>query len=307
MNRHDPLLLRPMYFPSLYGEAERSAPEPAAPAQSESEMQSLQDELTTLLTSAAGQAWLAETESPSLAARHDQQTGLQSLAAFRGSLGEMLADAAEAGGRLAVMCVRIDNLDSVTETFKPGCESLIMGELVWRLRAFVRRSCAVCRSEHDEFRLAVEIDAEHGAERTAARLLALIRQPLQVGGDELHMTATIGISLFPAHSDKTDTLLSHALYACRFGRRSGRDNYCLHEESASSFQREKAALEAGLYRALKNGELMLYFQPLLGLSNGAPVGAEALLRWRLPDGRFVSPRTLIDVAEETQLIQEVGA
>ncbi|MBS4096611.1 MAG: GGDEF domain-containing response regulator [Sulfuricella sp.] len=169
------------------------------------------------------------------------------------------------------------------------------------------RHGVVARSGEDCFALLVNgIDDAEQAEQFAQTLIESFWAPFQIEEQELFICCRLGISLYPQHGQEPEELLSHAETAMICDQGEGRGSYTLYGKSLDTHRQERLELEKALYRAVRNQEFELYYQPQLDLNKRTIVGVEALLRWNRPDHGMVSPARFIPMLEETGLIIPVG-
>jgi predicted signal transduction protein with EAL and GGDEF domain len=144
------------------------------------------------------------------------------------------------------------------------------------------------------------------AVRMAQKVLKSIAQPFLLDGQELHVTASVGIAIYPEDGKDAESLMSNADGAMYRAKDLGRNNYQLWTSGMNSRALERMALEGRLRRALERDEFVLHYQPILDLATGAIVGLEALVRWQHPERGLVGPDTFIPVAEDCRLISPIG-
>jgi EAL domain-containing protein (putative c-di-GMP-specific phosphodiesterase class I) len=161
----------------------------------------------------------------------------------------------------------------------------------------------VARFGGDEFIVMLEDvpDGEHAAS-VAAKVLMAVAEPLTIGEQELHVTASIGISTYPADGSDLHALQKHADIAMYRAKEQGRNSWRYYSPQADTHSLERLTLEAQLRRALERNELILHYQPKQDIASGRVTGVEALLRWQHPDHGLVPPGDFIPLAEETGLI-----
>jgi len=144
------------------------------------------------------------------------------------------------------------------------------------------------------------------AAKLAERLLQVVRPSFHFDDQELHVTTSIGISLYPHDGKDADTLIKHADIALYRAKEHGRDNYKMYTPAMNERAFEKLSLENSLRGALERNEFVLNYQPQVSLRSGRIVGAEALLRWQRPGGEYLTPDDFIELAEDTGLIVPLG-
>ena len=139
-----------------------------------------------------------------------------------------------------------------------------------------------------------------------AKLSEALAQPLAIDGHDLAVRASVGVARFPEDGADFDTLLQKADTALYRAKDAGRSTWRFFDEQMNQHMRERVLLQAGLRQALEAGQLLLHYQPQVALRSGAPVGVEALLRWNRPGEGLVMPGVFIPVAEESDLILQLG-
>jgi predicted signal transduction protein with EAL and GGDEF domain len=176
-----------------------------------------------------------------------------------------------------------------------------------RLSGTLREGDTVSRLGGDEFVVVLpSLDQPKAAEKVALKLVDALAPPIDLGGQELRVSASIGISLFPEDGCDTETLLRNADSAMYHAKDMGRNNYQFFMEQMNVAAAERLRLENDLHRALERQEFELHFQPRVSVANGLACGIEALIRWRHPERGLVLPEHFIPVAEDTGLIVPIG-
>jgi len=236
----------------------------------------------------------------------DRLTGLPNRAQFYRSLSRALTEARESSGRAAVLLFDLDNFRIVNDTLGHQAGDRLLREVAQRLSAGIERPHTLARLGGDEFMLVLPgIPAADDAAEVASTLLRVLDEPFSQGGHDLHVGASIGVSLFPDDGEDVDTLLRHADTAMYRAKGMGRNTYQFYKFAMDN-QHSRLALEAALRRALQQGEFELFYQPLYDATGNAIVSVEALVRWRHPDRGLVAPGEFIPVMEETGLIVQLG-
>jgi len=240
-------------------------------------------------------------------AYHDPLTGLPNRTRFGHALGEALRDAHRDGRSLAVFFVDLDRFKQINDTLGHDTGDLLLKEVSARLRNALQSSDVVARLGGDEFLVLVtDLKNPAQAETIARKMLAAIARPFVAGGQELRVTASVGISVYPQDGEDEQTLMKYADVAMYQAKESGRATFAFYAKSSNANTFERLALESSLRRALERGELLLHYQPKRDLTTGAISGMEALVRWKHPDLGMISPAQFIPIAEETGFIVPIG-
>lgn len=241
-------------------------------------------------------------------AYHDVLTALPNRRLFIDRLTVALAHAQRQATSLAVMFIDLDRFKRINDTLGHPVGDEILRAVAARLSSALRSGDTVARVGGDEFMLlAPGLHEADDAERLASKILQNIAQPFTVEAHELVVTASIGIALQPADGSDPETLIKNADLAMYRAKDLGRNRY---EFSSPATRTETALqrlhLENSLRRAVQRSEILPYFQPQVRVSTGEIVGAEVLLRWQHPDRGLVEASEFIQVAEEANLITEMG-
>ena len=240
-------------------------------------------------------------------ATYDQLTGFANRALFQDRLGQAVASARRNRHKLAVLFLDLDEFKQINDSIGHGAGDALLRLAAQRIGTCLRKSDTGARLGGDEFAILLTNLAEEGdAERVAEKLLALLREPLPLKGREHRISASIGIACFPRDATSAEDLLKKADAAMYQAKNDGRDRFAFWGPKHNADVLERAALEHRLRVALDGGELRLHYQPVVDVSRGRVVGAEALIRWRHPELGLVLPAEFLALAEETQLIIPIG-
>ena len=240
-------------------------------------------------------------------AHHDSLTGLPNRLLMQDRLHQAITQARRSGGQVALMFIDLDRFKLVNDSFGHLIGDTLLKQVAARLSHCLRDTDTVARLGGDEFTIMLpDVDSPQGAGEVAERILADLAQPFKESEQELYVSASIGISLFPRDGAVPEELVKHADTAMYSAKDSGRNSYCYFTQGLNLEVREKVMMESGLRRAIARGELRLFYQPKIDLSSGRVIGAESLVRWQHPTLGLVSPAKFIPVAEESGLIVPLG-
>lgn len=239
-------------------------------------------------------------------ARHDALTGLPNRSFLAERLEGMLALARRHDVAAAILFIDLDNFKTVNDSLGHHAGDQLLREVAARLKGALREADLVARLGGDEFLVALaELGSADDATQVAAKLLEVIGMPIEVDGQAVTVTPSIGISLFPRDGSAVDDLIRHAdaaMYCAKEGGRAGFRFY--RPDLAQSLP--SPARDATLRDAVARGEFELHYQPQFELAGGALAGIEALLRWRHPRDGLVAPADFIAFAETRGLIIGIG-
>ena len=221
-------------------------------------------------------------------------------------LSQALAQAERDSTQVAVLFTDLDRFKIVNDTLGHPAGDELLRQVAVRLRSALREGDTIARLSGDEFVILLpRISEARDAARVAAKALGMVTAPFTVFGHELHISSTIGVSLFPKDGADPETLLKHADTALYQAKDRGRNQYQFFDARMNAHAQERLLLENGLRRAIERGEFVLHYQPQIDLQTNAVTGVEALIRWH-PEQRMVLPGEFIPIAEETGLITEIG-
>jgi diguanylate cyclase (GGDEF)-like protein len=255
------------------------------------------------MTEAAEQA----TAQISHMAEHDFLTGLPNRSLLTDRLAQSIALAKRRGKRVALMYLDLDHFKHINDSLGHAVGDQLLQSAAKRLQACVRDSDTVSRQGGDEFVvLLTEIEAARDAALAAEKLIAAMAAPHLIGGQRLHVTLSIGISLYPDDGKNVETVLRNADTAMYHAKRSGRNNYQAFTPDMNAHALARRSVEEALHRALEQRGLVLHYQPKVKLETGAFTGAEALLRLQQADRSLVFPAQFMRIAEDCGLIVPIG-
>jgi diguanylate cyclase (GGDEF)-like protein/PAS domain S-box-containing protein len=240
-------------------------------------------------------------------AHFDGLTGLPNRVLFHDRLGQLLAQAQRRGRMVAVMFLDLDRFKVANDTLGHGIGDLLLKQVAERLSECVRVGDTVGRMSGDEFSIILcDLHSAEDARLAAQKILGVFAAPFMLEHHEVYVTASIGISMYPADSDDGDALIKDADTAMYRAKDSGRNNFQFFTREMNSRAMHRLDLENSLRRALERREFLVYYQPKANLESGEITGFEALLRWRRPDHGLVLPGEFVPLLEETGMIVPVG-
>ncbi len=240
-------------------------------------------------------------------AHHDSLTGLPNRTLFRDRLAQALAVGEQTGRGLALLCLDLDGFKAVNDLHGHPVGDAVLIEVGNRLMTCLRDSDTVARLGGDEFAIVQSsADQPRAAAGLADRLVRLLAEPFEVGGQRVAIGTSVGIALFPSDAREPDVLLRNADLALYRAKHDGRGVYRFFEQAMDLRLQQRRALEQDLRAAMQRGELRLHYQPLLDSATLDVEGFEALLRWQHPTRGFISPAEFVPVAEECGLIVPLG-
>jgi len=240
-------------------------------------------------------------------ATHDTLTGLPNRALFNESLGHAIAQAERHQRGIAIFFLDMDRFKNINDTLGHGVGDRVLQEIARRLTGAVRASDLMARLGGDEFVLLVEDygDTSDLAD-IASKVIASFDGTMMVDGQELALSASVGICTYPEDGKDGQTLLSNADIAMYRAKEQGRNRFCFYAAELNHLSQERLALEAGLRHALERGEIEVHYQPKIDFGTGRVTGVEALIRWRHPTLGLLMPDRFIALAEEIGEIIPIG-
>lgn len=236
-------------------------------------------------------------------AYHDILTDLPNRVLFRDRLNLAMLQAKRNGNELALMFIDLDRFKLVNDTLGHAVGDVLLQQAALRLKGCLRRGDTLARLGGDEFTAVLpELSNRQDAVLVADKFLESLRQPFELGGQMIHISASIGVAVYPADGDSIDELISNSDIAMYQAKGGGKDGYAFFEQSMLAVSSQKIEIEHGLHMALERGELEMYYQPQVDVKTRKIIGAEALMRWNHPARGFLTAGQFLPFAEESGLI-----
>ena len=239
-------------------------------------------------------------------AHYDGLTGLLNRTIFRDELAASISHARRNDRRVAILFVDLDGFKQVNDMHGHAVGDRVLQETAKRLRSAVRATERIARLGGDEFVVLVEEDAPGAGLAAARRLVRALALPQEINNHEIHLSASIGVALYPDDSRDLDELLQQADLAMYRVKAAGGNAVGSFSRDLQIRARERVSIANDLRHALESGQFRVFWQPVVAATDGRVLAAEALLRWEHPLRGLVMPGTFIPIAEETGLIVPIG-
>lgn len=236
-------------------------------------------------------------------AYHDILTGLPNRTLFKDRLGLAMIQSQRNDTKLAVMFIDLDRFKLVNDSMGHIKGDELLQQVAARLKACLRKSDTMARLGGDEFILSIsDLQDRVDVAEIAEKFLHSLQKSFFLDGHEVHISASIGIAMYPDDGSSIDELVRHADLAMYHVKAEGKNGHAFFDVSMFDASHQKLAVEQDLHRALECGELEMYYQPQVDVSTGRIVAAEALMRWNHPERGFLTPIDFLPFAEENGLM-----
>ena len=249
----------------------------------------------------------ASEERLKFLANYDSLTKLPNRLLFQDRLGQALAHARRNNTRLALLYLDLDKFKAVNDVMGHHVGDQLLIKTASRIRAALRQSDTAARLGGDEFTVIIEnYSLQNQLVRLIENIIQELAKPYNLENQEVIVSVSVGIAIFPDDGRDVDTLLRNADAAMYLAKEKGRNTYYFFTWELNKQASERLRLENQLRKAMQRQQFRLYYQPKIDLASGRVVGAEALLRW-FPDQEMITPDSFISILEETGMIKEVGS
>ena len=240
-------------------------------------------------------------------AHHDALTGLPNRILLHDRINSELAHARRQQTSAALLFLDLDRFKIINDSLGHAVGDQLLRVIARRLNNCVRDEDTVARLGGDEFMVLLpRISGSADAGRIARKIIDCLIDPISCNGHELHITTSIGISIFPYDGSDAETLIKHADISMYRAKELGRNKYVYYTAEMNAGSRKQLAMETNLRKAVERNQLRLFYQPKIDITHNSIVGFEALLRWEHPTMGFISPLDFIPVAEDSGLIVPIG-
>lgn len=253
-------------------------------------------------------------------AYYDGLTGLPNRRTFMTRLERALSRAKHDGKYCVVLHINLDRFKQINDTLGHRAGDLLLKLVAQRLENCLRPDDLIAKSNTyesvnnlsriggDEFTIFIPlIEKTDNARQVATRILSSLAKPCTIANQEIFLTSSIGIAVFPDDGEDLDTLIKHADIAMSHAKQQGKNTYQFYSAEINARSERRLSLETQLHKAVARGEISLHYQPKVNISNGAIIGAEALMRWNHSEFGMIPPLEFIPIAEDSGLITELGA
>lgn len=237
---------------------------------------------------------------------HDALTGLPDRSILADRVEQNILNAKRANKSIALLVMGLDRFTLINDALGYAAGDQMLREVAERLAKVIRVSDTAARLDGDKFAVMTPISAIDDSVIVAEKVLNAIKKPFTLKGEEVFVTFSIGISIFPTDGQDFDDLLKDSLSAMQYAKQDGGSQYCFFASDMNAKAKNRLALEKRMRAALANEEFVLFYQPKVEPKTNRVKGAEALIRWRDPVHGMINPGEFIPVAEETGLIVDIG-
>lgn len=249
---------------------------------------------------------MQQTKLLNFQAYHDALTKLPNRILFEDRLQQSLTKAEKHCEKLGLLFIDLDNFKQINDTLGHQYGDEVLKIVAKRFSNCIRKEDTLARLGGDEFTILIQdLQSSSSAATVAQQIIESLKPPIQLENHALHISASIGISLYPKDSQTKSDLLKYADTAMYKAKDEGRNNYQFYSEEMTHLAFEKAMMEISLRKAIQDEEFTVYYQPQVDARDNSIIGMEALVRWQHPDMGLIMPEKFIHIAEESDFIKEL--
>jgi diguanylate cyclase (GGDEF)-like protein len=237
---------------------------------------------------------------------HDALTGLPGKELLDDRINTGIRLAQQEKNVLALIVLDLDGFKKINNTLGHRIGDELLKAVAERLHEFVRRNDTLVRIGGDEFSLILMVEERKTVELIVKKILVAVQRPFCIVGHNLHISASLGVAVYPEHGDNSSALYRCAEIAMYRAKSLGKNRWEYYSDQLDSFEHGDLSLESAMHEGIKNGEFMLHYQPVFCARTGQLKGVEALMRWDSSSYGSVSPAKFIPLAESSGLINILG-
>jgi len=237
---------------------------------------------------------------------HDALTGLPGKVLLDDRIAMNIQTAQREKHSLSLIVLSLDGYRKINDLLGHDVGNELIKMVAERLQNCVRRSDTVARISDDEFSMIMKSVGRENVDPIARKILTAVQRSFRIGEHTLHISASLGVAIYPEHGESAPSLYRNAEMAMYRAKAQGKNHCKIYSDQVDDTERSDLSLESAMYEGIENGEFMLHYQPIFCTQTGQLKGAEALMRWQNPSRGFVSPMKFIPLAENSGLIKILG-